>query len=129
MTMKHHINAKVGFRFLAAAVSAVALLGSTSFAGSPEKVTRSVTVKYDDINPNTTEGAAVLYTRIHFSARQVCATPSGGDTSLAEFAAKKQCIRESESRAIETVHSQALSAYYASKIGRPAAVLASNRSR
>jgi UrcA family protein len=129
ITMKNSMDAKCGFRFFAASVAAAVLLGNAAVAQGPETLTRSLVVKYADINLDTTEGVAALYSRIHLAARQVCATPGDSDANLAAYAAKNRCIRESEDRAIGTAHSLALASYYAQKTGRLTTLLAANQSR
>jgi UrcA family protein len=125
--MNKSINAYRTIRVFGAAVITLVTLGNASFADSPDSVTKSLTVKYDDLNVNTAAGAASLYSRIHAAARQVCAAPYDNNRDLASFAAKNACIQKSEARAVGDVHSGALAAYYAKKNGRALTLLASNR--
>jgi UrcA family protein len=98
------------------AVAAAMLLAcvwavSTAFAG--EQV-RSETVKFSDLNVNTSEGMQALYGRIHAAAWRVCSTTSTDPLVRLET---RDCARKAEAKAVETVNLPQLTAFYRMKTG------------
>ncbi|MBV9725733.1 MAG: UrcA family protein [Gammaproteobacteria bacterium] len=94
-----------------AAGAATLLVGAANIASaaSVDEV-RSVKVRYDDILVNTELGSTVLYRRIVSAAVQVCGKPDIRD--LDAIAAAKTCQRTAVERAVESVHSDMLTATY-----------------
>jgi UrcA family protein len=103
---------------LVLAAGAVTLLvgaANIASAASVDEV-RSVNVRYDDILINTELGNTVLYRRIVSAAVQVCGSPDIRD--LDAIAATKTCQRTAVERAVESVHSQLLTAFYSAHLMR-----------
>jgi UrcA family protein len=94
---------------------------STAFAG--EQV-RSETVKFSDLNVNTSEGVQALYGRIHAAAWRVCSTTS---TDPLYQRAALDCTRGSVAKAVETVNLPQLTAFYRMKNGDRTQPLSANR--
>jgi UrcA family protein len=82
-----------------------------SSASADEQV-RSETVKFQDLNVNSSQGVKALYTRIHSAAGRVC---SESDPILR--IASAACARKAEADAIEKLSLPQLTAYYKSKNG------------
>lgn len=98
-----------------------ALIASTAFA---DDQLRTETVKFADLNVNTTEGAQALYTRIHRAAIHVCSY-DGADPLMQISAAS--CARKAEARAIEKLSLPQLTAYYQAKTGKHTQALSASR--
>jgi UrcA family protein len=98
-------------RFAPALLIGSALLAGNAFAAQPAAALPSVTVKFEDLNLNSTSGVAALYRRIHAAAKNVCALPDG-DTSNEVHALELKCVAETESRTIGRMRVESLSAYY-----------------
>ena len=98
-----------------AAGAATLLVGAANIASaaSVDEI-RSVKVRYDDILINTELGNLVLYRRIVSAAAQVCGKPDIRD--LDAIAATKTCQRTAVERAVESVHSQMLTATYSAHL-------------
>jgi UrcA family protein len=101
----------VPLAFSAAMLLACVWAVSTAFAG--EQV-RSETVKFSDLNVNTSEGVQALYGRIHAAAWHVCVSTSA-DPILQSGA--RDCARKAEAKAVETVNLPQLTAFYQTKTG------------
>src|SRR5271168_1205036 len=125
--MNTQINAKLITRLFGTALI-VALAGNT-FAASPLTETRSSVVKFADLNLNTPQGVAALYKRIHIAAEQVCGVTTGEPMYFQIASGAQKCVDRSEARAIDSIHSVALEAFYSKKMGRPMPVLASNQTK
>jgi UrcA family protein len=106
---------------LAAMVLACVWAISTAFAG--EQV-RSVTVKFPDLDLNTSEGVQALYGRIHAAAWRVCSTTSSDP--IFQYGAR-DCARKAEAKAIETVNLPQLTAFYRTKTGDHSQPLSASR--
>ena len=95
------------FTLLAGTAQATELVDSV-----PQKV-----VSFRDLNLKSTKDVAVLYSRIHSAAIQVC----GGviDASdLARAASVRPCLEKSMVEAVTTVNSPMLTSLYLAKSGR-----------
>jgi UrcA family protein len=92
-----------------AAGAATLLVGAANIASAASVYdVRSVNVRYDDILIDTELGNTVLYRRIVSAAVHVCGSPDIRD--LDAMAAAKTCRRTAVERAVESVHSQMLTA-------------------
>ena len=92
-----------------AAGAATLLVGAANIASAASVYdVRSVNVRYDDILIDTELGHTVLYRRIVSAAVHVCGSPDIRD--LDAMAAAKTCRRTAVERAVESVHSQMLTA-------------------
>jgi UrcA family protein len=69
---------------------------------------RSETVKFADLNLDTSAGVQALYGRIHRAALRVCNEPG-------ELAITVACMHDAESKAIGKVNSPLLTAFYKQK--------------
>jgi UrcA family protein len=97
----------------------IALLAILSLliAGSAAAVTRadeapSVTVRYQDLDLNSSEGIANLYGRIRAAAVEVCKPAEVSQSlQLALLSRWNACIGHSVANAVKRVHNEKLSAY------------------
>ena|SRR5215472_8633041 len=112
---------RVPLGFSAATLLACVWAVSTAFAG--EQI-RSETVKFQDLNVNTSEGVQALYGRIHAAAWRVCLTTSN-DPIYQRGA--RDCAKKAEAKAIETVNLPQLTAFYRMKTGDRTQPLSANR--
>jgi UrcA family protein len=124
MTM--NMNIKIVVRCLGMGLIAAAFLGPKVFAADPTDSVRTRTVKFEDLSLNDQSGAATLYQRIHQAAKQVCEQPGADQRNLKALQMQQSCMVRAESRAVDNVHSGALSAYYQMTLGHPYAVSAQN---
>ena len=106
---------------LAALLLACVWAISTAFAGEQ---LRSETVKFPDLNMNTSEGVQTLYDRIHAAARRVCSTTRSDPFYQV---AARDCARKAEAKAVETVNLPALTAFYRTKTGHHTQPLSASR--
>jgi UrcA family protein len=85
----------------------------SAFAAVAVEVPPSVTVRYDDLNLNSTEGVASLYQRIQNAATEVC-RPVEGPQSVSRmlWTAWKQCFHHAIANAVQAVHNDKLNAYH-----------------
>jgi UrcA family protein len=83
---------------VALAAAAPALAAPLAVSGDDEKV--AVTVRYDDAELRSTDGAAKLAFRIRMAARQVC---SGGSPLVAIGAHFQSCQHKAIDRAVATL--------------------------
>jgi UrcA family protein len=110
-------------------VIASALFGTvaSSFAVLPAVADSSdppqATVKYEDLNIASPEGAAVLYARIRRAAEKGCSQVDGGVDSYGE---RQVCINKAILQAVTKVNAPALYAVFASgrRVPRPAVLAA-----
>ena len=107
--------------FSAAMLLACVWAASTAFAG--EQV-HFETVKFADLNVNTSEGVQALYGRIHAAAGRVCTATS--TDPIDQFGARS-CAKKAEAKAVETVNLPQLTAFYRTKTGNQAQPLTAKR--
>jgi UrcA family protein len=124
MTMNMH--SKIVARFVGIALITAAFAVPKAFAADPADSVRTQTVKFDDLSVGVQAGAVTLYQRIHQAAKQVCAQPGADSKNLRVLEIQQSCIARAESRAVDDVHSGALSAYYQTIHGSSYAMTASN---
>ena len=99
----------------APAVAAFGLLTIASSGLSAQEVERgsvipAVTVRYDDLNLNTSAGVDALYARLRTAARTACDVRGG--RPLAEIMAARACYQDALGTAVDNVRSQPLSALH-----------------
>jgi UrcA family protein len=82
---------------------------------------RSETVKFADLNLDSSAGVEALYGRIHRAARHVCDQPAG------ELAAVARCMRKTEAEAVGKVNLAQLTALYQHKTGTAPKTITANR--
>jgi UrcA family protein len=106
--------------WLAALVTAVA--GGNAFAGSAGDLpavnsysseTRSIRVRYDDLDLSTQQGSNALYERISVAARKVCAPDDIRDLNAMSLSSK--CTAAAIDKAVNDVHSPQLAMVHASR--------------
>jgi UrcA family protein len=77
----------------------------------------SVTVRYYDLNLNSSQGVTGLYQRLRGAASEVCRSFEGREP-LERQAARNDCFTHAVANAVRAVHSAALSAYHWQQIRR-----------
>ncbi len=120
------IDSKIVARITGIALIGAAFIGPKVFAADPADSVRTQTVKFADLSVNTQAGTAALYQRIHQAAKQVCEQPGADQRNLQAYAMQQSCMVRAESRAVDDVHSGALSAYYRTIHGSSYTMTASN---
>jgi UrcA family protein len=95
-----------------AAVLAACLVGGVAAA---DESTRSVTVRYADLNLASDAGAQKLLSRLSAAARQVC--DDHGTRELARVVRADACFRETLSSAVIALHDERLSSMYRARTG------------
>jgi UrcA family protein len=93
------------------------LIASNAHAGDA----RSETVRFADLNLNSSAGVETLYGRIHAAARHVCDQPAG------ELAAVGRCMQKAENDAVGKVNIPVLTAFYQQKTGTAPKTIIANR--
>ena len=81
------------------------------------------TVKFQDLNINSSAGAAALYQRLHAAAQHVCFTE--WDRGPVKTQQAEVCANEAESRAVSRLNVAELTAYYQVKSRQDLALTAS----
>jgi UrcA family protein len=74
----------------------------------------SVTVRYHDLNLNSSEGIATLYGRIRGAANEVCRSLESRDLTLRSL--RNECFNHAVANAVNAVHNPTLSAYHWERI-------------
>lgn len=97
------------------AVSAFLLAHSASAAINDNEVAMAV-VKFQDLDVNTSTGAAALYWRIHNAANRVCGVDE--HSVLLPGRAGRECAQAAEARAIGQLNLSRLTAFYQAKTGK-----------
>jgi len=92
-------------------IAAAGLVWVATPAMADSSDTLSVTVNYDELDLSSTQGAAKLYARLRFAARQVCAPFEGRE--LTRRAAYKECYNEALANAVKNVNVSAVTALHA----------------
>lgn len=106
-------NVKTAVHFPGAISIAMLLSFVWAFStASADEPVRSETVKFQDLNVNTPQGAQALYDRIHSAAKHVCS-----ETDPILLLASASCARKAEANAIEKLNLPQLTAYYKNKNG------------
>jgi UrcA family protein len=123
MTTVNRFRALIATAVFSTVASGFAVLPAV--AGSSEGP--QATVKYQDLNIASPEGAAVLYADIRRAAEKACSQVDGGVDTYGE---RQICINKAILDAVTKVNAFALSAVYASRHGIPQpAVLTAERAR
>lgn len=103
-------SSKVRSLITGAILSALAVGFSVECVAADYTDVRQVTVKYEDLNASTQQGAAVLYGRIRHAADIVC--PSLWPSELTAQVRREVCMRKSIADAVIAVNEPALIAQY-----------------
>lgn len=120
------MNTKTVARFVSIALIGAAFAGPQVFAADPSDAVRTETIKFADLSLDSQAGAVSLYQRIHQAAKRVCEQPGTDQRNLRVMDMQQSCIARAESRAVDNVHSGALSVYYQMTLGHASVVTASN---
>jgi UrcA family protein len=100
---------------------AAAIAGATLMSGSLPAVASDlgppVVVKYNDVDPSSAQGAAILYKRIRVAAVSICSPVDHGTPLSRQH--EQACVQKVVARAVTDVGSAALSAVYAANYGGP----------
>jgi UrcA family protein len=102
-------------RIAMASVAAICVASATMGAHADEFDAPTRTVRYGDLNLNTSAGISVLYKRIRYAAEEVC-----GDAKwrgLAAAAAAKACVDHAVYVSVRSVNNANLTKEYESHIG------------
>jgi UrcA family protein len=102
---------------IAAMVGSVLMLGGLP-AFANEGIGAPITVKYNDVDPSSAQGAAVLYQRIQSAAVSVCAPLDHGDVLSRQHL--NACVHNLVAHGVASVGTSALQALYAAKYGATA---------
>jgi UrcA family protein len=98
---------------------AAAITGATLMCGALPAVASDVgspvVVKYNDIDPSSTQGAAILYKRIRLAAESICSPVDHGDGLSKQH--ERSCVQKVVAHAVTEVGTAALSAAYAANYG------------
>jgi UrcA family protein len=109
------------YRPFLACASAIALAcvltASNAFAADQS---RSETVKYADLQVDTTAGAQALYGRIHSAARRVCGYEA---TSIQGPSVWQHCVRPTVDAAVAKVNNPLLTALHTGRKPAPATAM------
>lgn len=114
------MNAKIKTENHAALVCAIAMSLACALVASnahADDQARSETVKFADLNLDTSAGAEALYGRIHAAARRVC-------DDMPDISG---CVTHAERGAIGKVNAPLLTAYYEKRTGTPPQALTAKR--
>jgi UrcA family protein len=104
-------------RMVALLVLPALFMTEPAFAVAAEEAPPSVTVRYDDLNLNSTEGVTSLYRRVENAATEVCRPAEGPQSvSRALWKAWNECFYHSIAAAVKAVHNDKLSAYHWQRI-------------
>jgi UrcA family protein len=101
--------------FGAAALCASMLIGASAFADNSINPVPAETVKFGELNLNSSAGVAALYARIHAAALRVC---TSGSRDLSRYREEKICVKDAEARAVKDVNVDGVTAYFEMKSGR-----------
>ena len=112
---------RVPLAFSAAMLLACVWAVSNAFAGEQ---LRSETVKFSDLDVNTSEGVKALYGRIHAAAWRVCTNYSADP--IVQMGARR-CASDAEAKAIGSLNLPQLTAFYRAKAGDHTQPLSANR--
>jgi UrcA family protein len=94
------------------------LMAEPALAAPAVEAPPSVTVRYNDLNLDSTADVAHLYGRIETAATEVC-KPTEGPQSVSRmrWTAWNECFYHSIASAVKAVHNDKLSAYHWQRIG------------
>ena len=105
-----------------------ALASGAAVCSAADGDTLHATVKYNDLNVSTKQGAGTLFTRIRIAAEKVCRPLNRDD--FASKALYQRCTGTAIANAVNKVDQPALFSAYNAKNGAPKTiVLASSQSR
>jgi UrcA family protein len=97
-----------------AATAVVAFASGTSAWADSNLEVQSITVHYGDLNPNNSQGAAMLYQRIKIAAETVCGD-LGPARSLVLLSRYGSCVHGAIGAAVAYVNRPAVTEYAAAR--------------
>jgi UrcA family protein len=97
------------------AAASICMLGSVAQAYDSSDYAAHKTVDYSDLNLGSSQGAAVLYSRLMSAAEVVCGSADHRD--LAGLAAVKPCVDQAMTQAVTSINSPMLTSLYVAKTG------------
>jgi UrcA family protein len=101
---------------IATALVAALSVGLVGVSTAADFEARSMTVKYGDLNLSDPQGAATLYRRISWAAREVCSSP---DDTLSTHLYFQACVDKAIADAVTQVGHPQLIAVYNAKNRQP----------
>jgi UrcA family protein len=108
---------KINLRMVAPLVIPALLFAEPGTAVTRVDEAPSETVRYHDLNLNSTEGVASLYRRIHAAALDVCEQAEGPQVVNRMFWREwNECVAHAVANAVQAVHNEKLSAYHWERI-------------
>jgi len=97
--------------FIASSVTVIGIVGvAPAFAGDPT-APRTATVRFDELDLASNQGASELYARLRAASRQVCATLDGRE--LRQQSAYQACYKQALSSAVLHVNRSNVTALHA----------------
>ena len=93
-------------RLILATCLCIAAVGTAN----ADQAGRSLTVRYDDTDLATSEGAAKLYGRIRYAAKLVCSSPS--NSFLTNDSRSEECRSRAIDKAVKAVDNRTLMAMH-----------------
>jgi UrcA family protein len=105
-------------RMVALLVLPALFMAESAVAGVAAQVPPSVTVRYSDLNLDSTAGVTSLYKRIEDAATEVC-RPVEGPQSVSRvlWSAWNKCFHHAITDAVRAVHNDKLGAYHWQRVG------------
>lgn len=119
--MNTSLNTRASKSLLVALIAACGIVGFSTSAHADE-ITRSVTVKFGDLNLSSDQGIAKLYSRLRIAAAQVCG-PEPEYAYYTDHGDWAACRQTALTRAVGGVGNPALIALHQQKTGVTPAML------
>jgi UrcA family protein len=110
-----------------ALLGALALSFASVSSAEEDTTPPQAVVKYTDLDVSTSQGAAILYGRIHSAATSVCWRMYNNEAAFRRH--KDVCLQQVIADAVTKVDQPALSAVFASKYGTARTILAAAGTR
>lgn len=113
-------------RLIPTVIFSVLISSYATVSAAADGHTRTIIVKYADLNVSDPQSAAALYERIRAAANRVCANLNRKNLILEAY--KDECVRETIASTVTKVNQPQLSAIYNAKNGvqRPTSLVSQN---
>lgn len=116
--MRRYMNMKIAIPGLLLSTLLGSLSACTDAAAAEQaKEVATRKVSYADLDLTRDAGAAALYSRIHFAARQVC-EPVSDTWTWRVLEPARRCIEAAITRAVADVNAPVLTSYHLAKTGQ-----------
>jgi UrcA family protein len=102
-------------KVLIPAAALATLYACTPVWADTSETSRSVTVHFEDLNINSARGAAQLFQRIEYAAKDVCGGNLGSQRELVLSSLYKTCVRGAIAGAVARVNHPAVTEYAAAR--------------